>query len=150
MPESSEERLSRLRWEMEQRARLFKKLIDKFGPEVLEVAKQDLIDANTAQFSQMDLPRRDLQAVIDLLWATVGDDLDYTIEEQTPEHMCMKVTRCMWADEMRKLDAGDIGYVFSCCWDYGFCQGLNPAIQFTRTKTLMQGDDCCDHTYDLK
>jgi hypothetical protein len=62
----------------------------------------------------------------------------------------MKVTRCMWANMWRKFGAEDIGYVFQCCWDYGFCQGLNPAIEFTRTKTLMQGDDCCDHTYDLK
>jgi len=32
----------------------------------------------------------------------------------------------------------------------GFCEGLNPAIEFTRTKTLMQGDDCCDHAYALR
>jgi hypothetical protein len=55
----------------------------------------------------------------------------------------------MWADEFRKHAAAEVGYSFYCCWDYGFCQGLNPHIKFTRTKTLMQGDDCCDHTYDL-
>ncbi len=149
MPESPEERLARLRYEMGQRARLFKKLVDEFGPRVLDVARQDVIDATGAVFEQMDLSRRDLAAVIELLWDHVGDDLDYTIEEQTPGHLKMKVTRCMWADEWRKLDAGDVGYIFNCCWDYGFCQGLNPAIRFTRTKTLMEGDDCCDHTYDL-
>jgi hypothetical protein len=28
-------------------------------------------------------------------------------------------------------------------------QGLDPAIRFTRTKTLMMGDDRCDHAYEL-
>jgi hypothetical protein len=98
----------------------------------------------------MELPQRDLQAMIDILWDQVGPDLDFTIEEQTPDHMKMCVTRCMWADEFCKLDAADIGYAFYCASDYGYCQGLNPAITFSRTKTLMQGDDCCDHTYDLR
>ncbi|MFC2012727.1 L-2-amino-thiazoline-4-carboxylic acid hydrolase [Chloroflexota bacterium] len=27
---------------------------------------------------------------------------------------------------------------------------FNPDIGFQRTKTLMRGDDCCDHIYYLK
>ncbi len=149
MPETPQERLDRLRYEMRQRAMLFKALVEEFGPRILEVAKQHLIDTTRAQYEQMALPQRDLDAVMKLLWDNIGDDVGFTVEAQTPGHLKMRVTRCMWADEMRKLNAAEVGYVFSCCWDEGFCAGLNPAIKFTRTKTLMQGDDCCDHTYDL-
>ena len=149
MPETPEERMNRLRADMHQRAQLFKKLVAEFGPRVLEVTQQHTIDGVAAWIAGLDLPRRDLSAMLDILWNQVGDDLDYTIEEQTPEHMKMCVTRCMWADMFRKLGAADLGYAFYCASDYGYCQGLNPNITFTRTKTIMQGDDCCDHTYDL-
>jgi hypothetical protein len=150
MPETPDERLARVRFEMQQRADLFKKLVDEFGPRVLDVVGQQLADNAQAQFERLPLPRRDLHAVMSVLWEQVGDDLAYTVEEQTPEHLKMKVTRCIWADEMRKLDAPDVGYAFYCSWDFGFCRGLNPAMTFTRTQTLMQGADSCDHTYDLK
>jgi len=50
---------------------------------------------------------------------------------------------------MRRLHAADIGSAFYCAYDYGFCSGLNPHIVFSRTKTLMSGDDCCNHNYEL-
>ena len=149
MPETPEERSNRLQVDIHQRARLFKKLVSEFGPRVLEVAQQDVIEGVRTWIEGMQLPHRDLGAMLDILWNQVGTDLDYTIEEQTPTHMKMCVTRCIWADAYRKLDAADVGYAFYCASDYGYCQGLNPNIKFTRTKTLMQGDDCCDHTYDL-
>ncbi len=150
MPETSEERRARLHGELRQRARLFARLVETFGPQVLDVVQQDLIDSVRTEYAQADLPRRDLDAVMSLLWDQVGDDLAFTVEARTPDHLEMKVTRCIWADELRRLNAAEIGYAFYCCWDEGFCQGVNPGIVFSRTKTLMLGDDCCNHTYDLK
>jgi len=150
MPETPEERLARVRFEMHQRALLFKKLVDEFGPRVLDVVGQQIADGAQAQFEKLPLPQRDLNAVMSLLWQQVGSDLDYTVEEQTPEHLKMKVTRCIWADVMRQLGAPDVGYAFYCTWDFGFCRGLNPEMKFTRTQTLMQGAESCNHTYDLK
>ncbi len=149
MPETPHERLERLRSQMSQRAALFKALVDEYGLRILNVARRHLIETTRAQYEQLALPQRDLGAVMRLVWDGAGSDCEFTVEAQTPTHLKMRVTRCMWADEMRKLNAAEIGYVFQCCWDEGFCAGLNPAIRFTRTKTLMQGDDCCDHTYDL-
>ena len=37
-----------------------------------------------------------------------------------------------------------------CCSDYAYCRGFNPKIKLTRTKTLMQGDDCCDFRWELE
>ena len=56
----------------------------------------------------------------------------------------VKFTECLWAKTLRQLGAADIGYLLLCHTDYGFCKGFNPKITLTRTKTLMQGDDCCN------
>lgn len=149
MPETPEERKERLVAQSAQRAQLFKKLVAELGPRVIEITQQHTIDSVRDWIAGMELPQRDLAAMRAILWDQVGDDLDYTIEEQTPAHLKMCVTRCLWADMFRKLDAAELGYALYCASDYGYCEGLNPNITFTRTKTIMQGDDCCDHTYDL-
>jgi hypothetical protein len=134
---------------MVERAVLFKKLVAQHGPEILATVAQHVSDQARDAMQSADLESRDLQAVLDTLWNNIGDQADFTIEEQTPTRLGMRVTRCALADTMRAHDAADVGLAFFCAYDAGFCQGLNPALTFTRTKTLMAGDDCCDHTYEL-
>ncbi len=59
------------------------------------------------------------------------------------------MNRCFPAEAAAKHKMPELGYAFYCAWDEGFCQGLNPKIRFTRTKVLMNGDVCCNHTYEL-
>lgn len=134
---------------MVERAGLFKKLVAEHGPEILATVAQHTSDQARDAMQAAELERRDLQGVLDALWNNVGEDLDVTIEERTPTRLVMRVTHCVWAEMFRAQDAANVGFAFFCAYDEGFCQGLNPAITFTRTKTLMQGDDCCDHTYEL-
>ncbi len=143
------ERIARLKHEMNGRADLFKRLNKKFGQGVLDTVQESVVDQAREQLQQADLPNRDLDAVMEILWEPATDVLEFEVEERAPQLLKLKVTGCLFADEMRKLSAEDIGFAFYCAFDYGFCEGLNPDIKFTRTKTLMQGDDCCDHTYEL-
>lgn len=55
-------------------------------------------------------------------------------------------TYCMWAEVFRELGAEDIGY-WICEGDGPAAEAFNPIIEFKRTKTLMMGDDCCDHVF---
>jgi len=73
--------------------------------------------------------------------------LTLDIVEDTDKAFEIKVTECLYAKTFRENDAGDIGYVTICHPDYAFCQGFNPKIKMIRTKTLMQGDDCCNHRW---
>jgi len=59
------------------------------------------------------------------------------------------VTRCFLADEAAAHGMPELAHAFYCAWDEGFCQGLSPKISFIRTQTLMNGDPCCDHAYEL-
>jgi hypothetical protein len=69
------------------------------------------------------------------------------IVEDTPQAFELRVTECLWAKVFREMGAADIGYALLCHTDYADCQGFNPKIRLIRSKTLMQGDDCCDHRF---
>jgi hypothetical protein len=54
------------------------------------------------------------------------------------------------ADTFKAIEKVDLGVQFFCNEDAFIVEGYNPAIKFHRTKTLMEGDDCCDHRYTMK
>lgn len=67
--------------------------------------------------------------------------------EDTDHAREIKVTECLWAKTLRELNPADIGYAAIYHGDYAYCQGFNPKIRMIRSKTLMQGDDCCNHRW---
>jgi hypothetical protein len=69
------------------------------------------------------------------------------IVENTDTALKIKVTECLWAKTFREADGADIGYAMHCHTDYAMCQAFNPKIRMIRTKTLMQGDEYCDHRW---
>jgi hypothetical protein len=70
--------------------------------------------------------------------------------EDSNTRQAYRFTRCMWAGAFRELKAEDIGFWVLCQGDASMASSFNPMIGFSRTKTLMMGDDCCDHVYCLK
>lgn len=70
--------------------------------------------------------------------------------EDSNTRQAYRFTRCMWAEAFRELEAEDIGFGVLCQADALMASSFNPVIGFSRTKTLMMGDDCCDHVYCLK
>jgi hypothetical protein len=70
--------------------------------------------------------------------------------EDSATRQAYRFTRCMWAEAFRELNAEDIGFWVLCQGDASLASSSNPLIGFSRTKTLMMGDDCCDHVYYLK
>jgi len=67
--------------------------------------------------------------------------------EDTAEVVEVKYTECLWAKTFRGANALDIGYAALCHGDFAIARAFNPKIRLIRTKTLMQGDDCCNHRY---
>lgn len=73
--------------------------------------------------------------------------LTAVVEEETPKKLKLCVTECLWAETFRKMNAQDLGYVISCQPDFSMARAFHENIRMERTKTLMQNDDCCNHTY---
>lgn len=57
------------------------------------------------------------------------------------------VTKCPKYELAKELGVENLFYLLNCATDFYSAKGFNPKIRFERTKTLMTGDDCCNHTY---
>gem|GEM_PF-837116 len=90
-----------------------------------------------------------LDDLVRMLWAPLPElGFEFTSESR-PNGLQFCVTRCPHATL-----AADIGgsaaawlYALVCAGDPHIAAAFDPPIGFRRTKTLMQGDDCCDHAY---
>jgi hypothetical protein len=76
--------------------------------------------------------------------------LTVAITEETPKKLASRVTECLWAKTFKELNATDIGYILSCHPDFAMARAQHPKLRLRRTKTLMHGDDCCNHTWYWK
>lgn len=110
----------------------------------------DEIGMRAGQEMAKSLPANDLATF--MAWAKKPDRfwqhvLTFEIVEDTPKAVEVKVSECLWAKTFREAKASDIGYASICYGDYASAQGFNPKLKMIRTKTLMQGDDRCNHRY---
>jgi predicted ArsR family transcriptional regulator len=88
--------------------------------------------------------------LVRLLWEPMQEmGVAYTVEK-TDEGVQMCVTQCPFADFARQTDNAKWAYRLYCASDPHIVAGFNPQIGFRRTKTLVEGGDCCDHFYYMK
>ena len=78
------------------------------------------------------------------IWMHANIDDPAVITENTRS---VNTVACLWADTWREWGAEDIGYVYECKPDFAAIKALHPNLRLERTKTLMQGDDCCDFKF---
>ncbi|MEE9442310.1 MAG: L-2-amino-thiazoline-4-carboxylic acid hydrolase [candidate division Zixibacteria bacterium] len=69
--------------------------------------------------------------------------------EKTDNVYEMKVTECLWWKIFKEHNATDIGYAAVCYTDFSYAQMVHPQLHLKRTKTLMQGHDCCNHRWEF-
>ncbi|MHA1906044.1 MAG: L-2-amino-thiazoline-4-carboxylic acid hydrolase [Candidatus Thorarchaeota archaeon] len=74
------------------------------------------------------------------------DEGEFTIE-RSDAGIQIHCTKCPIADTYRSIGEEELGLLFQCDEDPHIVRGINPEMDFKRTKTLMEGDDCCDHYY---
>lgn len=77
-----------------------------------------------------------------------ANSLTLEITEDTPKVFQLRVTECVWAKVFRDAGlGGQVGHAAVCNMDYYWPPAFNPDFKMERDKTLMQGDDCCNHRY---
>ncbi|MFX0107201.1 MAG: L-2-amino-thiazoline-4-carboxylic acid hydrolase [Candidatus Hodarchaeota archaeon] len=87
------------------------------------------------------------------LWkaTTTNDYFSHVITVEFPEEsdsqLACKYTECLYAKILKELEAEEFGYIMLCHPDFSMAEGMHPNLGLERTKTLMQGHDCCDHRY---
>ncbi len=90
--------------------------------------------------------------LISVLWDGMGKEIDmkFSSSETPSGTIKMECTFCPFAEIALKHGFAEVGHALFCMGDYGIVEGFNSAIEFTRGKTLMGGDDCCDHAYRIR
>ena len=125
---------------------------EKFGPEVNDIA-QELITERTRKIWAFIAEREQSNTIKDLvriLWEPFRDQgAEFTVKE-IDNGIQIYCTYCPIAETYRKIKREDYGFLFNCSEDPFIVEGFNPDIKFQRTKTLMEGDDCCDHRYTME
>jgi len=70
---------------------------------------------------------------------------------ESPDGQTIRITKhCLWADIFKELGAADLGKIMLCDTDYLTAEVFHPHIRLERTKTIMDGDDCCNFVYRIK
>jgi hypothetical protein len=88
------------------------------------------------------------------MWNTLLNSIFWTqvltreIIEESDMILKYNVIECLWAKTFREAEASDIGYALFCHPDFARARVAHRKLQ--RTKTLMQGDDCCDFFFELE
>ena len=74
--------------------------------------------------------------------------LTLEIVEDTDKAFGLRVTECVWAKVFRDAGLGGaIGHAAICNMDYFWPPAFNASFKMERSKTLMQGDEHCNHRY---
>ena len=124
------------------------KIEAKCGPECLRAAKKAFIDsmvkANKVEFAKIE--DKSIESYLRWLLSNITVGHEYEIVENKENSVKFRFSSCPWAQYFRALGKEDIGFLF-CAADGPLATAFNRKIKFRRTKTLMQGDDHCNHHY---
>lgn len=122
-----------------------------YGPEVRDVVRQygERLSLERSAARGQAAEDRSLRAFCAALEQGCVGSHEWVKLEDTDTRQAYRFTRCAWAEVFRALGAEDIG-IWICEGDGPAAAAFNPAIRFQRTRTLMEGADCCDHVYYLE
>lgn len=73
-----------------------------------------------------------------------NDALAWDVVSEDDHSICQNLTKCAYVQMYERIGMKELGYTLSCLRDEYFYKGFNPKMKMTRSKTLMNGDDCCD------
>ena len=150
MLRAERQRLSRVH--MRNQVALLAALRERLGDEVLSVAEQHTGAAARQGWSRLAARHgsNSIADLVKLLWEPLtAQGLEYTSEE-SDGGLKMTCTKCPLHELAKEIGHAEIVYALTCGTDPYMVEGFNAKMGFRRTKTLMQGHDCCDHFYYMK
>jgi len=90
----------------------------------------------------------ELSKIVKEVWAK-DNALTLEMLKENETTLFFDVTHCEYAQMYVRMGIEDIGFILSCSRDFSFMEGFNPRIELKRTKTIMEGAECCDFRFSL-
>jgi hypothetical protein len=138
------------RWIEENRLELLNDLSDRFGEAEVLVVIDKIIYANCRKgWEQIGKEKgnNSLDNFLKMLWGPLQEiGFEYSFEKEGNKTK-FRVTKCPVYDLAQALGAERWLYHLVCLTDEPSVVGFNSQVEFSRTKTLMQGYPECDHCY---
>jgi hypothetical protein len=94
--------------------------------------------------------RQKWERVWDELRPRIGDAVNREFIRDDDDAREYNVTRCRYAEFFKALGEPELGEILLCDFDYYIAEVGAPAVEFTRTQTIMKGAACCDFRYRFK
>jgi len=91
----------------------------------------------------------ELSKIVKEVWAK-DNALTLEMLRENETSLFFDVTHCEYAQMYVRMGIEDIGFILSCNRDFSFMEGFNPQIELKRTKTIMEGAECCDFRFSLR
>lgn len=138
-------------WNRLDRISMLDSLYDKHGDIVLEVLRKLVKQVNIRDWrsTAKELGDNSLKSFMKALWGNMVDsDFDFSIDEKSNTYQidCIK---CPLADLAKEIKGEKWIFQLACMSDYYMVEGFNPDIVFKRSKTLIDGAECCNHYYTM-
>lgn len=118
----------------------------RFGPEARQVVREMAENQEFPPRPDVGEPQADLREFCATLEGTVVGSHRWERVIDEPDRIGYHFTRCMYAEIFRELGEPELGFV-KCAADEPWARSYNPKLAFNRTKTLMEGDELCDHVF---
>ena len=137
---------------LEEKAALLNVLKERFGSDVINVVARMVAERAQKEWAEISLKSQNntIDDLIQLLWEPLrASGYEFTIDHRH-DGVQVRCSVCPIYNMARELGIVEWGYHFHCAKDPQVVEGFNPKIGFRRTKTLMEGYDCCDHFYYMK
>ncbi len=125
---------------------------EEFGTEKTQALVKEIISKDAVVSGQRLAEKysgnslKDLLKIVEEVWAK-DDTLTIENLSLTEKSLKFDVTRCGYAEMYERLGVKELGSLLSCCRDFAFMDGFNPALKLVRTQTIMEGNDICDFCY---
>ena len=134
---------------------ILKKLKERFGEEVIEIASSARLAVHKKWMGKLSKRKSGRPSEIfkhSAFGVTSAEKnlLEYEVLKDSDDKFAVKITKCKYADFYIEKGEPEIGYAMHCALDFGETEAYSSEIILERTKTIMQGDSCCNHCYSKK
>ena len=96
------------------------------------------------------IARQKWDGVWDELRPRIGDVVTREFIRDDDEAREYNVTRCRFAEFFKALGEPELGEILLCDYDYYIAEVGAPAVELTRTQTIMKGAAYCDFRYRFR
>lgn len=132
--------------------RLINRYDEEYGPKAKDETLKIIADSTRESWAGIAEDHGDtsIEGILDTLWKAFKEVGGEFTVERFDGGVQIQCTKCPIADTYKEIGKQDHGLIFHCSTDPHIVEGFNDKIDFTITKRLMSGDDCCDHRYSIR